>query len=47
MRFIFDVFIIILILDIAVEMAIKAFKITEKGSMNNDRKTGRVLKKVE
>lgn len=31
MRFIFDVFIIILILDIAVEMAIKAFKITKKG----------------
>lgn len=47
MRFIFDVFIIILILDIAAEMAIKAFKITKKGSMNNDRKTGRVLKKIQ
>lgn len=47
MRFIFDVFIIILILDIAVEMAIKAFKITEKGSMNNDRKNGRILRKIK
>lgn len=47
MRFIFDVFIIILILDIAAEMAIKAFKITEKGSMNNDRKNGRILRKIK
>ena len=45
MRFIFDVFIIVLILDIAAEMAIKAFKITTKGSMNNDRKNGRILSK--
>ncbi len=47
MRFIFDVFIIILIIDIAAEMAIKAFKITEKGSMNNDRKNGRILRKIK
>lgn len=37
MRFIFDVFIIILILDIAAEMAIKAFKITEKGAGTYER----------
>lgn len=47
MRFIFDVFIIILILDIASEMGIKAFKITTKGSMNNDRKNGRILRKIK
>ena len=47
MRFIFDVFIIILIFDVAAEMAIKAFKITTKGSMNNDRKNGRILSKIK